>query len=303
MTTESGKISLFEANRPRAQLIAAHCAKRLANPGLWAGYTAAEPLEGELRSANQINYWRRSSPHAVLVFWRPTLTDIKEVDWGEPITLERNVVERYSSTLRIEKAVHYTDTISHTFSKTRSLLEAAKVGAEVAIKAGLEAEYAGVKGSLEVSAKITAEYSRQWGTTEVQSDTVTRNLDVQGPISLDYEAVRSLDKMQRQITSRADFSYSIGLIDETGAGVNPPRIYLVWQSWEEFLAVVNRLAPHYRTVGPQGRERVEETPLYREFMDQPLSAEEITELTKPSDAEVSFLVEYDNVVSQDIKIV
>ena len=298
----SKPISLFEANRYRAQCIAEHCASRLPDPGLWAGYTKHEELVGELRFHDQINYWRRGSPHAVLVFRQPTMTDIKEVDWGKPETVSSDIIERYNSTIKIDKAVHYTDTITHTFSKTRSLLEAAKVGAEVSIKTALAAEYAGVKGSVEVAARISAEYSRQWGTSETQTDTVQRALDVQGPITVNYEAVRSIDKMQRQITAIADFTYGISLIDETGAGVNPPRIFLNWASYGEFLSVVDGLAPANHMVGPPGHQSMQPMPLYHEFLNRHVTAAEREELGKPSDAKVQFTVEYDNVNSQNITI-
>ena len=294
------EMSLFEANRPRAQMIAAMCAERLPEPGLWAGYTAQERLVGELRRVDQINYWRASAPQAVVVMWNPVMNDLKEVDWGEEQIIESNVIERYASTILLEKPIVYKESVSHTFSKTRTLLEQAKVGAEAAVKASVGAEYAGAKGSLEVSAKIYAEYQRQWGEEAHVSDTVSRDIEVQGPITLSYEAERAVNKTQRLITARTDFTYAIGLIDETGAGVNPPRIYHTWQSWQEFLAVVKGLAPRTRA---DRNGNPQDVPMYHEFLNRPLQAHQLDQLERPTDGEISFLVEYDNVLHQDIKVI
>ena len=43
----SSQIGVWEALRPRAQLIAEAIASRLPDPGLWRGYTADEPLQRE----------------------------------------------------------------------------------------------------------------------------------------------------------------------------------------------------------------------------------------------------------------
>ena len=300
----SNEISLVEANRPRAQLIAELCAARIHDPGLWGGYTAQEPLVGELRWSEQIDYWRAGNPKAVLVLRKPVMSDIKEIDWGEEQIIQSNVTERYSSSIELAAGVEYDETISHTFTKTRSLLEQAKVGAEVAIKATVGAEYSGVKAGLEVAAKIYAEYQRAWGETEEHSNTVSRHVKITGPVTLNYEAVRSLNKTQRLISAYTDFTFSISLIDETGAGVNPPRMFLDWQSWEEFLAITKGLAPRSRELTwGDGRKVMTDTPLYGEFLHSPPTSEQMTLLERPTEGKISFLCEYDNVLAQDIKIV
>ena len=283
-------VSLFDANQKKAQMLAASIVARLPDAGLWTGYCADEPLVGELRFANQLNYWRRDYPHAVLVFYDPVMHDIKEVDWGEETIIQAAVQERYVTHVSESKPVEYMETVSHTFSKTRSLLEAAKIGAELAIKASASAEYAGVKGGLEVSAKITAEYSRQWGEQSTESDTITRQMKVPANTSLTFEAIRSLNKTQREISARTDFEFGgIKFIDETGAGVNPPRIMFGWQSWMEFLAIGQGVASADKA-------------LYRNFMEHRLTDSELSVLTAPSDELVTWLAEYDNVIESDIRI-
>lgn len=297
------EISLFEANRHRAQLIAAHCVERMPFVGLWGGYTYDEDLVGELTFSNLITYWRKSSPMAKLVMWEPKISDIKEVDWGEEKILESNVIERYSDEIIFDKEIDYEEELSYTFSETRTLLEQAKVGAEAAIRGLVSGSYSGVKAELEVSAKITSEYSRQWGKSVEVDNTVKQDIKIKGPITIKYEAERSIDKLQRHVIAKTDFEYSIGMIDETGAGVNPPRIDLEWRSWQEFLALVKGEAPRSYVINRGGHDIEKENPLYHEFLNNPLSKKELKRLEKSSKGKVSFLVEYDNVVHQHIKAV
>ena len=295
--------NLVEVNRGRAQLIAALCAMRLPAPNLWSGYMQDEQLEGELRRETQIHYWRKDNPMAVLVLENPTMHNIKEVDWGDEVITQNNVVERYKDSIHIGKDVEYDEEVSHTFSKTRSLLDQAKVGAEAAIRGLVGGEYAGAKAEVEVSAKITAEYSRQWGEQDQTTDTITRDIKVHGPIDLEYEAVRSIDRAQREITAKTDFEYAIGLIDETGAGENPPRIYYWWESFLEFMSVVEGTAP--RTKDRDRGDGViitEDVPMYNEFRDIPLLNHQIHQLKNTPTGKTTFTVEYDNVIGQKINI-
>ena len=286
-------MNLVDANRRRAAIFAEAVVKRLPDAGLWYRYTADEGLEGELRAAPDykfLHYQRPGYPQAVLVFDAPVMHDIKKVDWGEPVVVESNVVERYTGHFQNDTDAIYDESVEHTFSATRSLLDAAKVGAELEIKASLSADYAGVKGGLEVSEKITAEYSHQWGEQSTHSDTITRSLHIPAHTRVDFEVVRSVDKTQRQISARTDFEFSrVGFIDETGAGERPPSIFLNWASWTEFLAVGQGLADTSKA-------------LYREFINDRLTEAELEALTAPSEEVVSWLAEYDNVVEQDIKI-
>ena len=292
----SNEISVFKALKRRAELIAGHCAPRLPVPTAWEGYTSDETLTGELRYQGLVAYWRVAKPQAVLVFRDPVMNDMKNVDWGEEQVVQSNVVEKYSNKILFEKEIDYKEEISHTFSKTRTLLEQAKVAAEEAVRGLASVEESGIKVELEVSVKLQEEYSRQWGETDTQSDTVTRDVEIKGPIALTYEATREIDKTQRLITAQTDFSHDVELIDETGAGEAPPLIHIFWRSWPEFLAVAKGLAPSHHEDG-------QPTGLYRGFMDNPLSDSELEELEQPTKGNISFLAEYDNVIRQDIKVI
>ena len=301
-------VSLAEANRPRAEFIAGLIVDRVPreHAGQWAGYTSQERLACELIEAAHVVCTRPGHPGTRLSLSEIQMTDIKSVDWGKPKVISSKAPEQVRSTIHLEKPISYHETISHTFSKTRTLLESAKVGAEASIRGLVGGEFAGVKAEVEVTAKITSEYQRQWGEASTQSDTVSREITVQGPINLEYEAKRSVDRVQRKVTPKADFSYRIVFTDDNGPRIrNLPHLFFVWNSWEEFQLVAQGLAPRDR---PTPRElahtRWEKdiTHLYYEFLDRPLTKREVKSLKRPSAAKVSFLAEYDNVVSQEINV-
>ena len=293
------KQSLIESQEQRAALIAELCAYRNDKTGsrsAWSGYRKEEGLDGILVQDNLLRYARPgtgdSNNFALLFFRGPTLVDIKKVDWGKPVSTEKDVIERYSSPIEKIKGVEYEDTIQHTFSKTMTLQQAFKIGAELAIKAFFKASYSGVEGGAEVSAKLTAEYSRQWGESETHTDTVTRKITLPAEFEGDvlYEAIRSVDKMQRTITAMSNMEYEVSFV--SGPVIPPenhPLIHAVWASVAEFLSVGKGFAAADKA-------------MYGEFMDNKLSTDEIEAVQKAGEQTVEFSLSYDNVNSQEIRI-
>ena len=290
--------SLIEANLSRATLIAQACAYRLDRVGkksAWQGYHASEGLEGILVQDTLLRYARPGTDgndFALIFFRNPKLTESEHVDFGEPIPIEKNVIERYTETIKKIKGVAFDDTIEHTFTQITTLQQAFKVGAELAIKAFFKASYAGVEGGAEVSAKLTAEYSRQWGEQETHTDTVSRHIelpkDFEGDIQ--YEAVRSIDKEQRQIKAKANMEYEISFVSgPTIPPENHPIIESNWGSVAEFLSVGKGFAAADKA-------------MYAEFMDYKLADDEIEAIEQSGVQSVEFLVNYDNVQSQEIDI-
>ena len=290
-------MNLIEANMHRAILIADAITQRLGDrAGLWQGYTPDEGLNGILVQDNLLRYARPgydSDPNfAVLFFQEPKLTDIKEVDWGEYKPVKKDVIERETTSINKIKGVDYKDTISHTFSKTISMSQAFKLGAEVAVKAYFKGSYAGVEGGAEISAKLTAEYSRQWGTDETHTDTVQREIklppETEGKIL--YEAVRSIDKMERTIKAKSNLDYLISFV--SGPVVPPanhPLIECNWQSLQQFYNVA------------QGNAAADKA-MYQEFMENPLFDDDIQEIIHAGEQSIDFTINYDNVTSQEINI-
>ena len=290
--------NLVQANERRAILIAMICASRLDAAGIdtaWKHYHPSEGLIGELRADTLIQYMRPKSVddgenYTRIFFDTPRLTDVETVDFGEETPIHKDVIERFTEPIEKIKGIGYEDTIQHTFSKTTSLQEAFKVGAELAVKTYFKGSYAGIEGGAEVSAKLTAEYSRQWGNTETQSDTVTRHIslpeDFEGKVN--YEAVRSVDKVQRKITADSNLDYKIEFV----SGPKPEPVHWIWEGLDEFLQVI------------QGRASTTHAGYYQftsphTFRDVQI----LDDLVTSGKQSVEFLVDYDNVQSQEIRIV
>ena len=299
--------SLTEALMPRAVDVAELLSDRLPDAGLWTNYRKAEGLNGELKFDNLIEYHRPGFPKAKLVFRNPEMNDAKQVDRSEPVVLEANVDQRFRSHMVLSEPVTYSKTLSHTWGKTRTLDEQVKAGAEATVKAGLSGGAAGITATGEIGAKIYAEYLRRYGATETQSDTIsdsfyfalTEDDLAQGPKVIDYEATRQLNREQRKISADCDYEHTVELIDETGAGVNPPRIQLVSNSWLDFQEVLQGFASAYTTWGDG---RVTPRPFYEEFIHEPVRGERLRLLSAPADGSVQFTVEYDNVINQTIEL-
>ena len=285
------EISLVEANLDRAKLIAQAISRRVPIYNEWLDYDMSEGLHGELVKDNIITYWRPghrgNGRDALITFTDPVLSDITEVDWGIPITVESDVIERYSDIIKNESEASYDEDVSHTFSKTRSLQEAFKIGAELAIKTTAGVEYSGVKAGVELSAKLTAEYNRQWGEDTTTTDTIKRSIHVPDHTTVNYEAVRSVDKETRQITAKCNFDYAVQFVSAPGS---PPLVHLNWGSLEEFLSVAKGFASR-------------EHEGYEMFINNRLSDKAIEEIQAPSGKTVQWIAEYDNVNSQKITII
>ena len=293
--------SLIEANKPRAILIAAACASRLNAQGVqsaWTGYHASEGLEGELVQDTLLRYARpgtgREGDNFALLFFRnPKLTDVSTVNFGDEIPVEKNIVERFSEPIEKVKGIAYEDTVEHTFTKTTSLQEAFKVGAELAVKAYFKASYSGVEGGAEVSAKLTAEYSRQWGESETTTNRVERHIslpeDYEGKVV--YEAIRSIDKVQRQVTATSNLEYEVSFVSgPTIPPENHPLIEANWESLDEFLSIAKGYAAADKA-------------LYHEFINNAITAGEVQAIQDAGKQSIEFLVDYDHVQTQEINIV
>ena len=272
---------------------------------------------GELRLADLLTFHRPREKHAVLVFRNPLMTGLRQVHWGDPVVLEAAIDQRVRSHITIGQPGELGHKLVAHFSQTRTLQEQIKAGLEAAIKAGVEAgSQGGVHGITakvyaELSLKLWAEYQRQWGEQTTRSNTeettytrkVTKDDLADGPIVVNYEGVRSTNKEQRPVRAAGDYEHSVELIDETGAGENPPRIQLICPSWAEFRQVVQGFAPRDRKIERDGHTHVEPTAFYEQFIGSPLRGAELDALSAPAEGAVELLVEYDNVLAQDIKII
>ena len=138
-----------------------------------------------------------------------------------------------------------------------------------------------------MSAKLTAEYSRQWGSSEVYTNTVSRHIelpaDYEGEVV--YEAIRSVDRVQRKISAMSNMDYKIEFI----SGPKPEPVHWTWETLDEFLLVAGGLA----STTHDG---------YYEFIDYQMHDGKVDEIRKAGEQYVTFMTEYDNVQSQEIRI-
>ncbi len=309
-------ISLVEALTPRACRTAELLAGRLPDAGLWAGYRAEEGLIAELRYAGHLDFRRRGAPKAVLVFRNAQMVGMRQVEWGEPVVLEANVGQRFSSHILLDQPVRYSKTLSHTFGSVRTLAEQVKAGLEATLKVGGEAGTQGgihgvtAKVYAELAVKLYGEYQRQWGGSESKSDTVSDQFErtvsppelEDGPVRIDYVANRSLNREESTVRADCDYEHTVELIDETGAGERPPKIQLVCDSWGAFRQVVQGFAPRNYHVEIDGRQERRPTAFYDEFIHDPIRGEALQALSAPARGAIEFMVQYDNVIAQDIKV-
>ncbi len=301
--------SLVEALHPRACNVAELLASRLEDPGLWRGYQASERLQGELRFSDLLVYKRQSIPMAVLVFRNPEIVDATEVDWGNAEVRSTDRQVERGSTFSA-KPVEVVEKVSHTWSKTKSLLEQVNAGLEAGIKAGAEVGAQGgihgitAKVYAEIYAKISADYGRKWGEESTESRTSERTVTYQGPGKLDFEFSRSISSLVRTIRTSCDYTHSVELIDER-QGIKPdnrPAIQEICDTWNEFKSVVQGFAPRSKHVTVDDKTVVVDTGFYSEFITNPIRGDAFEALTKPVDAVVELVVPYERATSYDFKI-
>ena len=208
----------------------------------------------------------------------------------------------------LDKPVRYSESIEHEFSKVRTLWEQVTAGLEATLRVGGEVGTQGgihgvtAKAYAELTAKLYGEYQRHWGESTTETNRASRRVEVDGPIRIDYEAVRTLNREERTICADCDYDHSVELIDETGAGERPPRIQLVCESWGAFRQVVQGFAPRHHEVERDGRKELRETAFYDLFIRAPLRGAALDALAAPAKGAIELLVQYDRVLSQDVKV-
>lgn len=307
--------NLIEANRARAQLIAEELANALWRGGgyyggLWRGYKQSEQLVGELVSERLLSYRRPANARAVLYLSDIHMSGTGDVEYGDERVVKTDVTERYKSEIEIGDGETFKDTISHTFSKTRTFADAFKEGLQTAMRGSLKVGGSIISSELSVEERLTEEFERRFSTSDTQSDTATRELSIVGPKKVVYTAERRLNKLERTVTARADYDYGIRLVDATqiSAGAPAPsfwdsiasiftgakpvpthaRIDIGWESLEDLLSVMRGEAPADHALAD----------LYRE---QPATDELLT-MIRALPGEASWLCEYDDVIDEDIDI-
>ena len=258
----------------------------------WKNWTRSEGLIGTLRSKDLIEYRRPNNPHGFVLFRKPKLVDVKNISWEAPIITRYGDIESHSTIIQNSTDASYKEEITHSFKKTRTVLEGIKIGVEVALTAYVKGSYAGVEAGAELSAKISAEYSKKWGEATTETDTASRTLSVPPNSSIVYMSERSVNKLKRRVTAQVDFDYEIAVVDNSEFYHRGNRIdffHITWTDFDEFVSIAKGEAPA-------------DKPMWIEFQRNRVPAHKIEELERCSNAPVELTLEYDNVATNNITI-
>ena len=286
--------SLIDANYDRAIFIANLIANRIPGEHAWAGFDSSkEDLSRKLVTNDLLVYSRRNTNTFADIFFRvPKITEPKKIEWGEENVVESNIIEQHTDTYHKKAGIEYNEDITHTFSEITTMEKAFEFAAEQSIRAYFEASYEGIKGGVELQAKLNEKYSEKWGTQTTHTDTISKHLDL--PVDfegdLHYKAVRSTDHVQRRVVTTCNFEYEVGFV--SGPVIPPdnkPLILHDWASLEEFISVATGYASS-------------EKPMYDIFIQYPINQYEENVIRESGEQTVEMLLDYRNVNHQDIEL-
>ena len=279
--------SITDALNRRMSLIAQAMAERVSHPGNWAGYTADEGLVGRythdpsLGGAPTVDYHRPSNPQATISLGFIEMVDIREEEPGDVTVIRDDIRDQHEWDIEFKHEIEYEETISHTFERTTSESEAVAKAWEVSAKASLSVNYAGITGALEVAGKYGEQLNRQVSDSETERDTISRTLKFKGPASFRLRAERTRSRESRVNRARADFDGKI-------------YFYTGESQWEfttfrtQFLPIIRRTAS-------------DDIYGYDEFMNAPMTDEEIAAIEAPPEGVIEWTAEYDNIEAQSLR--
>ena len=212
----------------------------------WYAYSVTDPLKIEWVDWTTLRFTREKRnagdvrPDAIVELTNIQLASTEGLVEGPTIVVSSDVKERAVSKINIARNTSYNETVSHTFSKLTTLREAAEVGAKIGFEATVGYQppntTGGVTGGVKFSAEISAKYSRNWGSDTTDSNTVSRNVHIDGPWRGRYIAERSVAKLQRTMSVPSNFEFQINVYEGTN------KIYS-WDSYALLLATLKGQAP------------------------------------------------------------
>lgn len=251
----------------------------------WHYYSFTEGLTPDYPEATTCVYTRPSHPNAKIVLKNIQMSGLANSQWGKPVVVQSDQKERYVREIDIDKGVDYDDTLTHTFSKTTTLEEAAKVGMELEIKTHF-GYAAGVAGGgffeAEINAKISAEYSRKWGSSETTTDTVQSHIHLAGPYKGTWVAERSLDKLQMTLRTTPQFEYQTLIY-------SGDTLLHQWDSLQDIYQVLKGEAPNNVALG-------------KEYRSTPLADVEFAAIDNHKIEDLRVVMNYDSVHAASTRV-
>lgn len=253
----------------------------------WGITSAGDDWDLERTGESTIEYTLKRDKSKKIRLSNLQISPSDVIDWGKPVVIEKEVKEHHTQNISISDAVETEQTISHTFSKTTSLQEAAEVGAKLWIEGHVEykaGQAGGVEGGAKFGAEVSASYTRTWGSQETTSDTIEEKINIQGPFTGYADITRSVQKIQRTISTKPNFEFQLELLKDD-------EVLYKWNSFEEILQVLRGSAstdkPLAKHFSQDGKELVDI---------------ELRSINNYIMRDIKWDVIYDDVVNQDIVI-
>lgn len=285
---------LIEALEPRARLIAEILAQRITDPGPWSGYQRSEPLVGVLQRVGEIKWQRHGFPNSSMTFGFLKVHGINAQTAGKDQVISSDEIERHEDLFQLEKPVKYSETLRHTFTKTKTVEEATEQAWKVSAKASFEAKYGGIGGSVEAAAEYGQKLSRKVANAETVTDEVTKTIEVQGPVTIRWIAERSTDTLVRKWEANVDLDFKLYWVAGPASGA--------WE-WSSYRDVFVPAARGEAPVDQSYSIFASSSDSHDLFEQHPVSDLDIAELEKPLASPIPFTAGFQTVNRQSIKAV
>lgn len=287
-------VTAIDAYESKARALAQVLSSRIGGH-YWDGYTADEPLEGEMLDEQTVRYWwpRKGSHGGNITFGFIAPVNAEELSRKPPRIIKEGVKESYEWTINVKRGTTYAETLEHTFSETISESRAweQKWGVEVEAQIGYAPPYA--TGGITANLKATGSYGQDTtdttGNSKLTSDTLSRRFEFVGPKKTSVIAQRSRNVEERTCT---------------GSISNEAKVYFYngssqyeWRTIELLQAALAGREPlHTDYTAFAGSSS-----LRQKMIEQPASKAELDLVSKQSDQQFEFVITYDDIVHQSIE--
>ena len=265
----------------------------------WAG--DLDPSQVDLDSFKEhrdgtlyLRYRRRGNRLAGMAFDHVTPYRIRDLELGEPVTLDAEVIDSASITIRNlsdvpQEPVNYESFFGSALSKTVSEEESFTHGIEESVRNTFTGgnDATPVKNETEVGFAAHQEWAKKTGQSDTDEKSKARTVAVPARAGtqrgLRVEVERALARMERLATGRGDVEHSvrIGLYDDGWWGD---------REWDSFRSMLHAMR------GDAGDNRE----LGRYFREHPVAARKLAALEAPLDLPFKKLCTYDDVTRLDV---
>ena len=218
----------------------------------WGGVGSGEPMNvGQFDNDDgtvTLAFTRKSDGHARLEFRNIKASGVSEIHFGEETVLKSESLGSRSKDIdnrggKSDIEEHFRDLFADTEGHEKSTEKSAgtSVAVEVSAKEGIE-------GVAEFDQKVTAEAHAEISESESESSEITKENEDEETFTIAAGAhvriteSRSRGDVTQEITAVGDFTFGMAIGKHSGGKfVGGHNAY--WDSWSQFLSVVNGHAP------------------------------------------------------------